>query len=617
VASIQGNTDFLDDFELKVNLSFEEHRFSLNDFKRVDIGKTVFPIDKSLYRSHCSIIRDDSIVYLVALQTPSRVFINGVQLPAKRKIILQEADQIILGQTSLDFSILKNKEDKSLQNEIDLSESSSKLEVEENQKGKKEVIKVSGDPLHASLRIFSLFLDLALAFSLKNYFSGMEGFSRLNEFLVKSLVPSFLNDFESFIRASFSTLIILFGMKLITSLLIGRSLNQLLLGVRASGSRLSSFVRELLAIPMFFVQFPLWPSLFSKRMLNEVIAKNYLVAPRVSRMMSGLILSIVATTVFFVYLPFFIQYESNSVEFTSIKLNQTNKPNLKKDLSLKFSSSEGLNISFINKSGLFKEELKSFDWGRLISQAKLKNPLFLIQLPVVHRYFARKKAFNTVYRDEISKEEIRDLRSFFKEVLSISPDKLVVNLVKKMDFFPASKAYLQSALLEEFEGSIDKAYFIESDQSIFIAAQKGNGTRLIPVKPGEVKVYTFGGISNLNSISSMISLIDGSNKKGLKGDYDLLKTYRFLNSSDQIEINELRKECEKLYGYFYKRGRSLKEEDKFIFYEDINAIASFFESNLKNLKIERREIISQFLQEFLLIEKAVKFNQEEFFSVNQ
>ena len=189
--------------------------------------------------------------------------------------------------------------------------------------------------------------------------------------------------------------------------------------------------------------------------------------------------------------------------------------------------------------------------------------------------------------------------------------------MNKIEFFPASKAYLQSALLEEFEGDVDKIYFIESDQSIFIGAQKGKKMKLIPVRSGEVKIYILGEVSNLNNISSMIRLIDDSSEKGLKEDYDVLKSYHFLILSHEIEIDRLRKECEKLYGYFYRRGKSLKKEDEFIFYEDINAIASFFESSLKNLKTERREIISQFLQEFLLIEKAVKFNQKEFFSINQ
>lgn len=299
-----------------------KHQLSIGS----EIGNIVIA-DPSVSPRHATFILQDEVVSVIDHGSVSGTKVTGKKITPGKYIILTETDLITVGDLEIRIKVGRESvpvevipeipgadDERKKEEEVQAtplvkikSGFDAKAHLKKTAKNKKPISINKSDSANALIRVFAVLCDLILSYSLLVILTPFDEFRDFIDFLPNALNELFKIDWMAFwstLRADYGffgqmlqdghafftstlnivPLLVTFILtRFITTLILGVSLSELCLGIRASGNiiwtRIGGGFRVLIGIITWpFIIFDL-PSIVSKRTLKEVVTFTHISLP--------------------------------------------------------------------------------------------------------------------------------------------------------------------------------------------------------------------------------------------------------------------------------------------------------------------------------------------------
>ena len=254
---------------------------------------------------HCRFICEDGVVYLEDSQSTNGTFLNGKKMEPHRRVILDEKDRIFIGQVRARVQIPPPPEIKLQEEQIpvisvdkgprvsdfspsraDLSTATQKQKEQQEQQEEEDTTPDKEKKLAGVLtRVFALVGDFSSTVFISSFLSDIPFLktflSKWDLFYTQEIAPLYEGDpFAPFFEQFVLICVLFYVIRFFSTLVLGVSLFQFLMGVRTVNNTLFSRFGNLLRLGWEillggFLIFDL-PVLFRKRTLKEFLSGTFL-----------------------------------------------------------------------------------------------------------------------------------------------------------------------------------------------------------------------------------------------------------------------------------------------------------------------------------------------------
>jgi len=644
-----------------------------------EVGNIVIA-DPSVSPRHCTFILQEEVVSVLDHGSVAGTFINGQKIPPGRYIILEENDNIKVGDLEVQIHV-KNEAikqeipEEELEEEVEVAEEIEEEEAVEEEKvavkkepklallkkwfkikpskakkdsKKSNLIAISGNPTYATnslVRVIAVLCDLLIAYALSIVFMPFDEFRSfvadvpaiLGSFLdidwnglwsvineEYAFVGEILKDLYSFFSTTFNfgpLILLFFVVRLISTLLLGVSISEVFLGVRAHGNVIWKRLGGVLRVVVGMITGPFLifdvPALISKRTFKEFMTFTHTYINSKFVTILGIIFYVPLVVLIVLLSPLMQGLELpepiavKDVLDKRVKVIQTDEAAT--EVVKTYDSSSFLNIGleydaqgislvpsfrFSGKKNkltykpalaVYHRELqrsvsievfKTFDFKELLGLGFKGDPFLTDKFPLIEGY---------VYSSEVSAASFKkstdekESRKFADEVVSFTKIAFELNANNVLDFMqvytPILKGFMdyRSSLLGLIEyKEFDQIDFIKLGNAYFLRfsyTRQKPFDLLIPLIKGEGRVLKieFDKKENLGALRNKFYKfsLEGSDwfpprQVGATGE-EALRPLQVLDLFSKLDVKGDKISPEKaqaLYGYYYeKSGGVLKNED--------------------------------------------------------
>jgi FHA domain len=666
VPNKDGNTDqdrpeklhFVKVFELLLSNMEDTPVYALTHQLTIgsEIGNIVIS-DPSVSPRHATFVLQEEVVSVIDHGSVAGTYVNGKKIDPGKSIILEETDMIMVGDLEIRIKVgrvaAKVEEIPAVPNDeavVAPVQEKPKIERKFSPKSsidlpkkqpKKNVLALSAPvkSTNAVLRVLCVLADLILSYSILIVFIPFDEFRDFIEFIPAFIAENldldwngllsvlgedlaFLKDISSDFMEAMSSLhlvpliIVFFLNRFISTLLIGVSFSEFLLGVRPDGNkiwaRIGGGIRVILGMLTWpFVIFDL-SSIVSKRTLKEFLTFTNTYVPSKFISILGIIFVLPVFLSLALIAPVFQGFEIPEPVIVNDRIDQRVKVKVAQNeateveaepvtdhssalqLELTYNSAETLIIpDFQFRSGKSKlnvknrlifyqrdqqrfvevEVYKNFNLKQLLGLGMKGNFFLYEKYPEIYNYVYEPSEVNIAFRKgQDQKAETR----FANEVITFTKSAFSLDLDNVLDFMqtesPLIKGYydFRAAFLELVEyRNFDQISFMKLGNILFMKmsfVQQKPFDLIIPLKKGQGRIFKihYDKKENIGSVSSKFYKfnLDKANwlpeKKKASGEvFTAFDVFDLFSEENYKTLFQSSSKAQALYAYYYETSATV------------------------------------------------------------
>lgn len=688
------------------------------------IGREVGDIvidDVSISPRHATFTLQDEVVSLIDHGSQRGTYINGRKIPVGKFIIVETGDSIKLGDLDLKVQVGSKFVDESEVPETPGPVTSTKIisppaiptakpaplssgrRTDSKKKGKKKRNSFSFKSYRSAntlLRVFALLGDFFLAYVILILIRPFDDFKLfLSELpaILQELTPVSVSEVASLLRGEYQIpidpIIEVFGfingyleiyplvvvyciVRLLSTLLLGTSFSQFMLGIRAGMHPLWARLGGVLRVLIGFITWPFLifdlPALFSRRTFKEVITFTHIYNSSKIASFIGIIFYPVLLLAAFIVAPLFEGFEVTEPILLSPKIQERVKAETEDNPapeSLRKASSEFFQVSLTYapeefrivprftilgagaktkmepgiaifekmnfKTWMTLTQLKSFDLASLIEIALRGNPFFQDRFPALYEYAYTSAASSEAIPRTLDEKKTKQFEGELTELIKLSFGLSIENALEYVQSGTPILSGLvgfRSSLIGLLDGAkFTDAGFIRLGDTVFLklSGEKNAIDYLLPLRPkGRLFVARFNGENpqTLNGLRNKIykfALFQsewGRLKKTPRGE-----TLSALEVIDAFSVDFLENRfnmdlAQALYGYYFEQsGKVLSDEipeEKQVWTGSLTSVIQILESIDASSTPELNEAREKLLSNFRDLKTAFDGGNKSFFGIS-